>query len=171
MDTHASYSSVIHDSVHTGCVPTQPQTHINSFGSGPNKWLLLDILLIMGFSSKQRMDSLLLLCLSFLQIKVRPRLIPPNITGPVKSLNYVSSGRATTPTGQIQQLLQLLSFLFGTECFCFFFLDLWLIQANMPDLFNIWEGVHVFTCWRRIIWSVCLFLCDHVFVDLVRIKF
>lgn len=28
---------------------THTDTHINSFGSGPNKWLLLDILLIMGF--------------------------------------------------------------------------------------------------------------------------
>lgn len=170
MDTHASYSSVIHDSVHTGCVPTQPQTHINSFGSGPNKWLLLDILLIMGFSSKQRMDSLLLLCLSFLQIKVRPRLIPPNITGPVKSLNCLL--RESHNTHRPDSTAPPVTFIFvWHRMFLFFFLDLWLIQAYMPDLFNIWEGVHVFTCWRRIIWSVCLFLCDHVFVDLVRIKF
>lgn len=38
-------------------------SYTQSLGSGPNKWLLLDILVIMGFSSMQRMDSLLSLCL------------------------------------------------------------------------------------------------------------
>lgn len=64
MDTHTSYSSDIYNTIHTQCAytATRTRTHTHSFGSGPNKWLLLDM---MGFSSMQRTDSLLSLCLYF----------------------------------------------------------------------------------------------------------
>lgn len=77
MDTHTH-------ALHTAQSST-PYIHKHSFGSGPQKWLLLD-LLVMGFSSVWRRDLLLSFCLYFSGSRSGKVLVHPSL---VKSLSHV----------------------------------------------------------------------------------